>query len=95
MSTAKAAYVVATSYCAQLLWMKQTLKDFRVSCGVMPLLCDNESAIKIVHNPVQHERTKHIDFCHHFLRDHMNLGNISLMHIKTEEQLVDIFMKPL
>jgi hypothetical protein len=44
---------------------------------------------------MQHERTKHIDIRHHFLRDHVNLGNISLMHVKTEEQLADIFMKPL
>jgi hypothetical protein len=55
----------------------------------------NETSIKIAHNPVQHERTKHIDIRHHFLRDHVNLGNISLMHVKTEEQLEDIFTKPL
>jgi hypothetical protein len=95
MSTTEAEYVAATSCCAQLLWMKQTLKDFGVTCGVMPLLCDNESAIKIAHNPVQHERTKHIDIRHHFLHDHVNLGNISLMYVKTEEQLADIFTKPL
>jgi hypothetical protein len=59
----------------------------------MPLLCDNETSIKIAHNPMQHERTKHIDIRHHFLRDHVNLGNISLMHVKTEEQLEDIFTK--
>jgi hypothetical protein len=95
MSTTKAEYVAAASCCAQLLWMKQTLKDFGVTCGVMPLLCDNESAIKIAHNLVQNERTKHIDIRHHFLRDHVNLGNIFLMQVKTEEQLADIFMKPL
>jgi hypothetical protein len=44
---------------------------------------------------VQYERTKHIDIRHHFLCDHVNLGNISLMHVKIEEQLADIFTKPL
>jgi hypothetical protein len=36
----------------------------------IPLLCDNKCAIKVVNNPVQHSRTKHIDIRHHFLRDH-------------------------
>ena len=51
--------------------MKQTLKDYGMSLGTVPLLCDNESEIKIANNPVQHCRTKHMDICHHFLRDHV------------------------
>ena len=61
----------------------------------MPLYCDNESAIKIAHNPVQHSKTKHIQIRHHFLRDHVLKGNISIKHVKTEEQVADIFAKPL
>ena len=61
----------------------------------VPLLCDNESAIKIAHNPVQHSKTKHIQIRHHFLRDHVLKGDISIEHVKTEEQLADIFTKPL
>jgi hypothetical protein len=67
LSTAKAEYIAATSCGAQLLWMKQTLKDYGVYLGMVPLLCDNESAIKIVCNPIQHSRTKHIDIFHYFL----------------------------
>jgi hypothetical protein len=37
-------------------------------------LCDNESAVKIANNPVQHSSTKHIDIYHHFLRDHVAKG---------------------
>ena len=48
--------------------MKQTLLDFVVKLDWIPLLCDNESAVKIAKNPVQHSRTKHIDIRHHFLR---------------------------
>ena len=51
-----------------------TLLDF----GEILLLCDNESAVKIATNPVQHSRTKHIDICHHFLRDHVNKGDIKI-----------------
>ena len=75
--------------------MKQTLKDYGVNVKNVPLFCDNESAIKIAHNPVQHSKTKHIQIRHHFLRDHVLKGDISIEHVKTEEQLADIFTKPL
>jgi hypothetical protein len=47
LSTAEAEYISAGSCCAQLLWMKQTLLDYGVKFNEIPLLCDNESAIKI------------------------------------------------
>ena len=95
LSTAEAEYIAAGSCCAQLLWMKQTLKDYGINVKNVPLYCDNESAIKIAHNPVQHSKTKHIQIRHHFLRDHVLKGDISIEHVKTEEQLADIFTKPL
>ena len=53
LSTAEAEYIAAGSCCTQILWMKQTLKDYGISLKRIPLLCDNESAIKIAHNHVQ------------------------------------------
>jgi hypothetical protein len=95
LSTAEAEYVSAASCCAQLLWMRQTLKDYGVHCDKVPLLCDNESAIKIAHNPVQHNKKKHIEIWHHFNRDHVNQGDINLSYVGTNDQLTDIFTKPL
>uniref|UniRef100_I1R8U9 Reverse transcriptase Ty1/copia-type domain-containing protein n=1 Tax=Oryza glaberrima TaxID=4538 RepID=I1R8U9_ORYGL len=95
LSTAEAEYVSAGSCCAQLLWMKQTLRDYGLNVSKIPLLCDNESAIKIANNPVQHSRTKHIDIRHHFLRDHSTRGDIDIQHGRTDKQLADIFTKPL
>ena len=54
LSTAEAEYIVAGACCAQILYMKQTLLDFGVKLDRIPLLCDNESAVKIAKNPVQH-----------------------------------------
>ena len=59
----------------------------------IPLLCNNDSAVKIANNPVQHSRTKHIDIRHHFLRHHVGKGDIKISHIRTDDQLVDIFTK--
>ena len=75
--------------------MKQTLLDYGVEFNCIPLLCDNESAVKIATNPVQHKRTKHIDVRHHFLRDHVNNGDIEMISVGTDDQLADIFTKPL
>jgi len=61
LSTAEVEYIPAGSCCAQILWMKATLKDFGINVKQVPLLCDNESAMKLTNNLVQHSRTKHID----------------------------------
>ena len=91
LSTAESEYIAAGSCCAQLLWMKQTLKDYLKQ---VPLFCDNKSAIKIANNPVQHSKTKHIEIRHHFLRDHVMKKDIDIIHVNTEEQLADIFTNP-
>jgi hypothetical protein len=70
LSTTKAEYVAAGQCCAQLLWMRQILRDFGYNLSKVPLLCDNESAIRLADNAIEHNRTKHIDIRHHFLRDH-------------------------
>ena len=95
LSTAEAEYVAAASGCTQLLWMRQTLRDYGVDNDKVPLLCDNESAIKIAYNPVQHSRTKHIEIRNHFIRDHVARGDIELQYVPTKDQLADIFTKPL
>jgi hypothetical protein len=74
LSTAEVEYIAAGAYYAKLLWMKQTLGDFGCEFNKIPLLCDNESDIKLANNPVQHFRTKHIDIRHQFLRDHEGKG---------------------
>jgi hypothetical protein len=95
LSTVEAEYVAAGACCGQLLWMRQTLSDFGCHFDAIPLLCDNESAIKLANNPVQHSRTKHINIRHHFLRDHEAKGDIALRHVSTDRQLADIFTKTL
>jgi hypothetical protein len=52
LSTAEAEYVAASACCAQLLWMRQTLRDFGCPFTKILLLCDNESAIKLANNPI-------------------------------------------
>jgi hypothetical protein len=75
--------------------MRQTLKDYGYTMNRIPLLCDNETVIKISYNLCEHSRTKHIDIRHHFLTDHVIKGDIVISHVGTNDQLADIFIKPL
>jgi hypothetical protein len=84
LSTAEVEYVATCQCCAQLLWMRQTLWDFGYNMSKVPLLCDNESAVRLADNLVEHSRTKHIDIRHHFLRDHQQKGDIDVCHISIE-----------
>jgi hypothetical protein len=51
--------------------------------------------LKLLKNLVQHSHTKHIDICHHFLRDHVAKEDIILEGVRSEDQLADIFTKRL
>jgi hypothetical protein len=94
-STAEAEYITVGHCCAQLHWMRQTLSDYGYKLSEVPLLCDNESAIHMADNPIEHSRTKDIDIRYHFLRDHQQMGDIKIAYVNTKNQLVDIFTKPL
>ncbi|KAK6125405.1 hypothetical protein DH2020_040832 [Rehmannia glutinosa] len=66
LSTTEAEYISAAFCCNQLLWMKQTLVDYKCSFEIVPIFCDNTSATNIAQNPIHHNRTKHIEVQHHF-----------------------------
>jgi hypothetical protein len=95
LSTAEAEYIANVSCCAQILLMKAILNDFRIKFKQVPFLCGNESAVKLINNLVQHARTKNIDVRHHIIRDHQQKGDISIENVGTDDQLIDIFTKPL
>ena len=70
LSIAEAEYIAAVACCTQVMWMKQTLQDMKVSIDEpISLKCDNTSAISISKNPVLHSKTKHIPIKYHFLRE--------------------------
>ena len=94
-SIAEAEYAADGSCCAQILWIKNQLRDYDQIFSKIPILCDNSSAIAIANNPVLHSRSKHIDIRYHFIRDHVSKGDVELHFIPTEYQLADLFTKPL
>ncbi|GJR91808.1 copia protein, partial [Tanacetum coccineum] len=95
ISTTKAEYVSARKSCQQALWMKQALVDYAIKLDDIPVICDNKGAIDLSKNPVLHSRTKHIEIRHHFFRDNVQKGNISIEKVSFEDKIVDILTKPL
>jgi hypothetical protein len=94
-STTEAKYVAAASCFSQILWIVHTMRDYGVTYTRVPLMWDNTSAICVVKNPVFHNKMKHLPVRRHFLRYHMDKGDIEIKYIVTERQLADIFTKPL
>ncbi|KAI3727768.1 hypothetical protein L6452_16388 [Arctium lappa] len=75
--------------------MQTQLRDYGFHFNKIPIYCDSKSAIAITANPVQHTKTKHIDVRYHFIKDHVEKGNIELFFVKTDYQLADLFTKAL
>ncbi|GJS64453.1 hypothetical protein Tco_0679017 [Tanacetum coccineum] len=95
ISTTEAEYVSARKACQQALWMKQALIDYDVRLDDVPIMCDNKGAIDLSKNLVQHSRTKHIKIRHHFLRDNVQKGHISIEKVPSVDNITDILTKPL
>ena len=95
-SSTESEYRAMAQTTCELVWMRQLLVELGFKDPApMELWCDNQAALHIASNPVFHERTKHIEVDYHFVREKLEAGVILTNHIKTGEQLADIFTKSL
>nr|GEX19697.1 uncharacterized mitochondrial protein AtMg00810-like [Tanacetum cinerariifolium] len=69
ISTTEVEYIALSGCCAQVLWMRSQLADYGFKFNTIPMYCDNQSAIALLCNSVQHSRSKHIDIRHHFIKE--------------------------
>ncbi|GJU80972.1 retrovirus-related pol polyprotein from transposon TNT 1-94 [Tanacetum coccineum] len=95
ISTTKVEYISAEKACQQALWMKQALVDYEIVLDDIPVLCNNKGAFDLSKNLVLHSRTKHIEIRHHFFRDNVQKGNISIEKVSSEDNISDILTKSL
>ncbi|CAM8932959.1 unnamed protein product [Rhodiola kirilowii] len=95
-SSAESEYRSMAATCCELVWLARLIKDMGVQVETpVPLFCDNKAAIHIAHNPVFHERTKHVELDCHLVRSHVTSKFISPVHVSTFDQPADIFTKSL
>lgn len=94
LSSAEAEFRGAKHGITEILWLRRLLTDLGFSPKkTSRLYCDNKAAISIAENPVQHDRTKHVEIDRHFIREKIDRGIIELPFIRSENQLADILTK--
>jgi hypothetical protein len=93
-SGAEAEYRAVANGVAEASWLRQLLHELHVPLRRATLVyCDNISAVYMSSNPVQHQRTKHIEIDLHFVREKVAMGVVRVLHVPTTSQFADIFTK--
>nr|GFA30772.1 ribonuclease H-like domain-containing protein [Tanacetum cinerariifolium] len=95
-SSAEAEYRGVANAVAETCWLRHLLCELYIPLSTATLVyCDNVSAVYLFSNPVQHQRTKHIEIDIHFVCDLVSTGRIRVLHVPSHCQYVDIFIKGL
>jgi hypothetical protein len=95
-STAKAEYTALSQGVSEMLWVKYLLSELKLlRKRPLRVWCDNQSAISIANNPVQHDRTKHVEIDCFFIKEKLDAGIISLTHVSSGQQIIDCLTKGL
>ena len=98
LSTMESEYMTLSESIRALLHFRNIALDFSDVFDLpkkIPVLCDNQSAIFVAENLVNNSRSKHIDIRYHFVREKVEEGILEISHVPTENNLADIFTKPL
>ncbi|XP_022019884.2 uncharacterized mitochondrial protein AtMg00810-like [Helianthus annuus] len=95
-SSAEAEYRGVANVVAEVCWLRNLLLELCHPISRATLVYyDNVSAVYLSGNPVQHQRTKHIELDIHFVREQVHKGHISVLHVSSRHQIADIFTKGL
>jgi hypothetical protein len=96
ISGTEAEFVALTEAAKEALWFRHILYELNyLPNQPIQIYEDNTGAIAIAKHPINHSRTKHIDIKYYFIRQSIQLNQISIQHIETKNQISDIFTKPL
>jgi hypothetical protein len=96
LSSMEAEYRGASIVACEVVWLQKLLSNLGQLVDVpVVIYCDNISSILLANNSVYHGRTKHIEVHYHFIREKVLAKEIDLIHVNTEDQVVDIFTKVL
>ncbi|KAJ0624745.1 putative RNA-directed DNA polymerase [Helianthus annuus] len=95
-SSAEAEYRGVANAVAETSWLRNLLLELKVPVKKATIVyCDNISAIYLSENPVQHQRSKHVELDIHFVRERVRLGQVRVLHEPSSFQYADIFTKGL
>lgn len=94
-SSSEAEYIALSSAVSEAVWLSGILDDLKLkNSSPVTIYEDNQGCIGMAKN-CESKRSKHIDVKHHFVRDHISNGNVRIEYVRTEDQLADLFTKPM
>ncbi|GAV74050.1 hypothetical protein CFOL_v3_17532 [Cephalotus follicularis] len=94
LSSAEAEFRGMARAICELLWLRKLMTEIGFAPkSAMSLFCGNKAAIEIAHNPVQHDRTKHVEVDHHFIKEKIDAKEARFPFVKMEDQLADVLTK--
>jgi len=95
-SSAEAEYRAVANGVAEVSWLQQLLQELHHPLQSASIVyCDNVSAVYLSSNPIQHQRTKHVEIDLHFVRERVAVGAVRVLHVPTTSQFADVFTKGL
>lgn len=94
-STTEAEYMAAAYAIKEALWLRNLLNDLGMKTHTITINADNQSAIKLLKNPIFSMRSKHIDIIYHFARERVMRNDIAFKYIPTSKMVADALTKPL
>jgi hypothetical protein len=95
-SSTEAEYRAVANGVAEACWLRQLLMELHSPLSRATLVYyDNVSAVYLSTNPVQHQRTKHVEIDPYFVHERVAIGDVRVLHILTTSQVTDIFTKGL
>ena len=96
LSSTESEYTTVSKVGCEVIWMRYLLGEFGYDMTrPSPILVDNASAIQVARHPEHQSTMKHVHRAYHWIRDHVEQGNISVTHVPGVDNLADIFTKPL
>ncbi|GJU59044.1 ribonuclease H-like domain-containing protein [Tanacetum coccineum] len=95
-SSVEAEYRDVANVVVETVWIRNLLCELHTPLFTATLVyCDNVSAVYMSANPVQHQRTKHIEIDIHFVREFVASGQVRVLHVPSRFQYADIYTKGL
>ena len=96
LSTTEAEYMAVLCAAKQILWMYSEMEEVWYTQEKPEVLYnDNSGAVASTKNTKHNSCIKHINIQHHFICECIENGEISVLHVPSIDNLVDLFTRPL
>lgn len=96
LSSTEAEYMALAEAAKEAVYLRRLLCSIGFEAlARVRILCDNNGARKLAENPVFHNRSKHIDVRHHYVREVLERGELKIIYTSTDEMTADILTKGL